>query len=391
MSSLEAAVSDLEDPRVWPTVPAADAGVARLHAIAAAGVDAGTTREEDARRDEAQHALEVLMRSGDGRSLASVLTDAPSLAVARYLWRLLETNETERAASTAALSTTLFAIPVVVVAGLAEEGARATLPGVLRQRETLAQLLREHRALGGCETFVLSGSLAGADAIDLPRLPSLLAACRLGDEPDAAPLPPLDLPAADLDLQGAGERVFLRYVVGAAVTAPGFDPLRAGDVGTWGMPFSQMLGSGLAMPGASVLALPRPPQRLVAALRTGRAAQREVGAQIFASNAIRKLRASVGEPTAIISAHRAADAAGGGELRVSLSSPFEPRDAEGFRCPVYPYETVQTVAAMLVSLLVDCRVGDIRVEPGVHADVDATTGLRLLFKDAGRSDSAALH
>ncbi|MGA8033898.1 MAG: hypothetical protein WCB48_16045, partial [Casimicrobiaceae bacterium] len=117
MSSLEAAVSDVEDPRVWPTVPAADAGVARLHAIAATGVDAGTTREEDARRDEAQHALEVLMRSGDGRSLASVLTDAPSLPVARYHWRLLETNEPERAASTAALSTTLFAIPVAVVAG----------------------------------------------------------------------------------------------------------------------------------------------------------------------------------------------------------------------------------------------------------------------------------
>ncbi|MGC1817325.1 MAG: hypothetical protein WA900_06680, partial [Casimicrobiaceae bacterium] len=122
-----------------------------------------------------------------------------------------------------------------------------------------------------------------------------------------------------------------------------------------------------------------------AALRIGRTAQREIGAQVFASNAIRKLRASVGEPTAVISAHRAADAPGGGELRVSLSSPFEPRDAEGFRCPLHPYEAVRDVAGMLVSLLDDCRVSDIRVQPGVHPDVDATTGLRLLFKetDAG--------
>src|SRR5512135_391298 len=391
MSSLDAAVLGIEDPRVWPTVPSADAGVARLHAFAAAGLDAGTSRDEDARRDQTLQGLLHLMRAGDGSCLAGVLADAPSLPVARYLWRLLETLETQTAASTGALSTLLFAIPAVVVAGLAEEGARATLPGLLRQREALAQLLREHRALGGCETFALSGSLAGADAIDLPRLPALVAAVSLGDGPCAAPLAPLDLPVADCDLQGAGERVFLRFVVGAALTAPGVDPLRANDVGTWGMPFSKMLGVGLAVSGIPVLALPRPPQCLVAALRTGRAAQREVGAQIFASNAIRKLRANVGEPTAIISAHRAADAIGGGELRVSLSSPFEPRDAEGFRCPVYPYETVQTVAAMLVSLLVDCRVTDIRIEPGVHADVDASTGLRLLFKDAGSSDSAALH
>jgi hypothetical protein len=219
----------------------------------------------------------------------------------------------------------------------------------------------------------------------------LLAGSRIGEATDVMPLPPLDLSAADLDLQGAGERVFLRFVVGAAVSAPRFDPLGASDLGQWGMPFSRMLGAGLGMPGVSALVLPRPPQRLVAALRTGRAAQREVGAQIFASNAIRRLRASVGEPTAIISAHRAADAPGGGELRVSLSSPFEPRDAEGFRCPVYPYEAVRDVAAMLVSLLADCRVSDIRIQPGVHADVEGTTGLRLLFKDAGGGDSAALH
>ena len=263
--------------------------------------------------------------------------------------------------------------------------------GLLDQRDALATLLREHRALGGCETFALAGSLVAADAIDLPRLPALLAGSRIGDGSDAMPLPPLELPATDLELQGAGERVFLRFVVGVAVTAAAADPLRDAEVGPWGVPFSRLLGSGLAVHGVSVLALPRPPQRLVAALRTGRAAQREVGAQIFASNAIRKLRASVGEPTAIISAHRAPDAPVGGELRVSLSSPFEPRDAEGFRCPIYPYEAVRDVAAMLVSLLTDCRVSDIRVKPGVHADVESTTGLRLLFKEAEGGDAAPLH
>ena len=391
MPSLDAALAGLQDPRAWAAGAAADDAVARLHAIAKAGLDAATSRDEEASREAARRALGALLHAGDGRGLALALAAAPSLPVARYLWRLLETIEGDAARSAAGLSTMLFAIPVVVVAGLAQEGEGARLPGVLGQRDALAALLLEHRALGGCETFALSGSLAAVDAIDLPRLPALVAGSRLGEGPEATALPPLDLPAADLDLQGAGERVFLRFVVGVAVTAAGVDPLHDAEVGQWGMPFARMLGSGLGVQGVSVLALPRPPQRLVAALRTGRAAQREVGAQIFASNAIRKLRASVGEPTAIISAHRAPDAPGGGELRVSLSSPFEPRDAEGFRCPIYPYEAVRDVAAMLVSLLADCRVSDIRVQPGVHADVGGATGLRLLFKEAAGSDAAPLH
>ena len=67
--------------------------------------------------------------------------------------------------------------------------------------------------------------------------------------------------------------------------------------------------------------------RRCAALQQGRAAQRDIGAQLFASNAIRRLRASVGEPSAVISAHRCVGAPGGGELRLSLSSPFDPRRA----------------------------------------------------------------
>jgi hypothetical protein len=103
-------------------------------------------------------------------------------------------------------------------------------------------------------------------------------------------------------------------------------------------------------------------------------------AQIFASNAIRHLRARVGEPTAVLSAHRAADAPGGGELRLSLSSPLEPRDAEGLRCPLFALDRVDDVATMLVDLLRDCRVTDLRVLRGVYPDRVAGSGLPLLFK-----------
>jgi hypothetical protein len=174
------------------------------------------------------------------------------------------------------------------------------------------------------------------------------------------------------------------------LTAPGSDPLEGTAIAAWGIAFAQALAQQLHVEGLSLLALPRPLQRLVPAVQSGRSVQREVSAQVFASNAIRKLRAAVGEPTAIISAHRAADAPMGGELRLSLSSVFAPQEAEGFRCPLYAYESVHDVVAMLTGLLRDCRVGDVRLRAGIHADIDPLTGGPLLFKEAEAPASTRL-
>jgi hypothetical protein len=43
-------------------------------------------------------------------------------------------------------------------------------------------------------------------------------------------------------------------------------------------------------------------------------------------------------------------------------------------------DRVSDVATVLVDLLADCRVGDVRIVPGVHADRDPATGRTLLFK-----------
>jgi len=200
------------------------------------------------------------------------------------------------------------------------------------------------------------------------------------------------LEPAPIVLSVGPETVHLRFLLGSALAAPGADVLRDASVGKWGLPFAQALGRELAAPGVSVLALPRAPQSLLHAVHAGRAAQREVGAHIFAANAIRKLRASVGEPTAVISAHRTNAAVNGGELRLSLSSPFDPREAEGFRCPIYPLENVAEVVAMLTDFLGECRVSDVRVLPGIHGDRDPATGVPLLFKGDGLQASVpAVH
>ena len=280
----------------------------------------------------------------------------------------------------------LFALPVVVVAGI--EGAprdTVVLPGVVDAIHSLEALLREHRALAGHQTFALDNALAAADELEPARLPALLHRRTLADAPGTRAMVP-----APMTVTGGTEGVFLRFLVGTVLAAPGADPLRDNAAGAWGIPFARLLGESLAVPGVSLLALPRVPQPLTIALWQGRLAQREVGAQLFASNAIRKLRAATGEPSAVISVHRVDTPTGGGEVRLSLSSPFDPREAEGFRYPLLPLDRVEDVVQMLMTLMADCRIADVRVLSGVHADRDRATGLTLLFK-AADLPPAAVH
>jgi hypothetical protein len=380
----------LPDPRVFPDPSSAPDRDARLYRLATESLTADARQGADAADVEIRELLSARLVS-DGAALAALFAGTPSVAVTRLLWRQLEAVWRSGTESQAGhLAITVFALPIVVVSGAQGASADVVHPGILRGPETLAAILREHGALGGNETFALGNALVGAEAIDFARLPEIFAWQRLA-EPKFGAYAPRVLVPSPLVFPAGGERVHLRFVVGSALARPERDVLSATDVGTWGVPFVKELSRQLAAAESSVLALARVPQRPLQAVRTGRAAQREIGVQIFASNAIRKVRASVGEPTAAISAHRAPDAPGGGELRLSLSSPFAPRDAEGFRCPLYPLDRVSDVASMLVDLMADCRVADVRVVAGIHADRDPATGLPLLFKPDALPDSAPVH
>jgi hypothetical protein len=368
---------EFSDPRTFPDPASAPTAATRVHALAAASLGASAQGEADARDLEIDAELARLIGAGDGDALAAVLASTPSVAVHRHVGRALARRLAQPVDAEAGVGVALFALPVVLVTGRPPGATVCRLPGVLHDTGELAAHLRAHGALGGSQVFALANALVAVTGIDARALPGLVAASRLGSS-DAS-FAPIALPTAPVDVP-EGEAAHLRFVVGSALAAPGFDLGRHADKTAWMRPFALSLGRQLAVPGVSVLALPRPPQSLPAALASGKAAQRDVSAQLFASNAVRQLRASVGEPAAVISAHRAADASGGGELRLSLSSPFEPRDAQGFRCPVYPWERVVDVATMLVELLHDCRVNDIRAVAGVHADRDPLTGGPLLFK-----------
>ncbi len=309
----------------------------------------------------------------EGGELGALLAGAPSVDVHRHLSRLLARAIRPREA--VGLAVTLFAIPVVVVTACRQgEASSPFLDGVLPDAALLSALLRQHGALSGNRTLSLSSALVGAASLDVPALGALLAAARLPD--DGSPVP-LALPPLPIEV-GIDEAAHLRFLVGTALAGPAADLLRETGTGPWATPLAGALSKQLATRGVTVLALPRAIQSLATAIRSGRIAQREISAQLFASNALRRLRAGFGEPTVVISAHRLSG--GRGEIRVSLSTPFEPREAEGFRCPLYPFDRVAEVAVMLVDLMRDCRVGDIRVVQGVHTARDPDTGLPVLFK-----------
>lgn len=379
---------DIADPRVRV------ASVAPVHApllkLAQARLAAATEGDGDEiDRALAQGVAEHLQR-GEASRLAEAIAAAPSVEVARQLWRGLIDGWAlaSRAAPGEGVAAQLFALPVVVVAaceGVAALSASTpSIAGVVPDAARLAAILREHRALGGSQTFALANTLVAADAIEVSQWSKLLSWQNLAG---GTGFLERDLLPTAIAVPPGQQTVHLRFLIGSALVAgESAVAAAAGPIG-WAMPLARELARELATPGLAVLALPRQPQPPPAALQQGLAAQREVGTQLFASNAIRKLRAATGEPAAVISAHRAAGAAGGGELRLSLSSPFDPGAAEGFRCPLFATDRASDVAAMLVETLRDCRIADVRVLPGVHPDRDPEAGTALLFK-AGVLDAA---
>jgi len=371
--------SRVADPRVFASI-ATSAEPARSCYVLAEACLAADTEQQRAPIGRKLQAAFTAALGGDGAELADILHGAPSVAVARQLWRALDAAWRDAAAGAGnELAVTVFALPVVIVTG-DEGGKEGTLPAVLETAK-IAAILSEHNALAGNRMFGLSSALVRADAIDIAKLPQILGWHRLPDALD--PRASLEQPAlepAPLSFRAGQEAIHLRFIVGTAIAKRGADLLADSTVGKWGIPLTKELAAQLGGGSVSVLPLPRAPQRVLPAVLQGRLAQREVSAQVFAANAIRRLRREVGEPKAVISAHCVPSALGGGELRLSLSSPFDERGAEGFRCPIFPLDRVEDVITMLVGLVRDCRVTDIRVVAGAHADRVDGTGSPLFFK-----------
>ena len=369
----------LPDPRAFPLYEGNPANPLIELALASLAAELGVIQEKHD-TELREHIAALLINQSTGE-ITDALTRAPSLAVQRHITRTLASAHVEagRARGDAALPTTVFAIPLVIVAA---NPTPVNIPGALPTIDAFVTLMKAHSALRGNQTFALSNALAASSALALDQLPASLDWWAL--EADS----PVRVARAAMAVPENQESVFLRFILGTALAGPGVDLLTENDTGKWGMPFTQMFAQQLGGGTLSLLALPRPPRSPLAALFQGRAAQREVSMQLFATNAIRKFRSSVGEPEAVISAHRTVS---GGEVRLSLSNPFDEKGAEGFRAELHATDRAQDVAVAMQDLLRECNVGSVTVLADVFPDMDNETKLPMLFRaDAlqGAADKA---
>ena len=82
---------------------------------------------------------------------------------------------------------------------------------------------------------------------------------------------------------------------------------------------------------------------------------------------------------------------GSGEVRLSLSNPFDEKGAEGFRAELTATDRAQDVAVLMQDLLRECNVQSVTTLAEVFPDIDAATRLPMLFRaDAleGAADKA---
>ncbi len=378
-------VFSMPDPRAFAAFDSLNASetAAAHHALLRRAIDALATEQSVVQQkldEEIIAEMAALLQSNSTDAIESAIAQSPSLAVQRHLTRRLADAHVAagRARGDQDLPLTVFAIPIVIVAGAA---APSQLLGALPDVNALVAIMKANGALRGNQSFVLSNSLTSAATFALPELHKTLAWWQ------ATPGVPVAVPPSRMNVPAAQETAFLRFLVGTAITGPSVNLFTERDTGTWGVPFTQALSKQLTTPTATVLALPRPPVAPLAAMLVGQTSQREIAMQLFTANAVRKFRERVGEPKAVISAHRTGD---GGEVRLSLSNPFDEKGAEGFRAILFANERAQDVAQSMRDLLAECRVEDVQMLAQIYPDAEPNTGMTLFFKPESIADAPAL-
>ncbi len=305
---------------------------------------------------ELRRALQSALAERRDAELDEALRAAPTREAYLRLWNAVCDAVHRPDPDPAAISTRVFALPLVIVAGSSRP---ALLAGVLPDIAALAALFGQHGVLGKTKNFGFSNALCALETLEQVAAGEVYA----WTQPAAAA--PRELAPAPLAITGPGEQVYLRFLVGAGIVNAAESSFveTASNIGAWGMPLTRALALQLAQPGVDALPLPRPPLDLLRAAHAGRCAQLEAAFNLFVSNALRRFRMSVGDPVAVISAHD------DGDLRVGFSSPFDDALVEGFRWPLHALDDIGHITTAIAELLAECHVADanylVRVLPAL--------------------------
>jgi hypothetical protein len=338
----------LPDPRAYAPVSSNP-----LVTVAENAAKAGSALQQGDADKMLQSRLRQALEAGDDCQIESALMGAASREIRDTLARAIESALD--ASDEAGLVMRLFAIPLLIVTG---GRGLAVVPGSVPDIGALHRLFEKHGAIGPSKNFALGNALTTAETLAAVK-PSLLYRLARGGGQQGFRAP--DFPPQDIEIDSAEERVHLRFLVGAAVAppnAPGFTET-AGNIGAWGLPFSQALAAQLGQEGLSLLAIPRPPMNLRRAIESGRFALRELEFQLFLSSAVRRFRARVGEPDASVASYS------DGTVRINLRSPFDASLNCEFRWPLFPEDNLSAVGNSIFGLLADCRLETVQVAEAV--------------------------
>jgi len=356
-------MTTLPDPRRYAVRGAPDRLLELVRASLATGDPIARAVHDDAVVGE----LRAGWQRGDDRALEIAL--AAATGPAEYAHLLARARDaTEPALSPGEVAPRLFALPLVIVAG----GASGTcLSGALPDVAGVESLLAEHAALGDVQRFSIGNALCAATDLE-SMVPGALARAQSGPQAPAA-LAALagGFQPAPIELEDGEESIHLRFLVGAAwLSSEARRWVRPGDpVGRWATPLTHLLAKQLAQPEATVLPLARAPLPLAHAPAVGRAAAADAQFQLFVAAALRRARATTGEPTAILAAHRSELANGpAGEVRVTLSSPFDAGPCEAWTRTLEPGDDLPALCAAIDGFLQECRVSDRVLVPQVMPD-----------------------
>jgi len=333
----------LPDPRRYGGEPA------NLHTLASQLLNERNLGRLVAAESALDQALHSLLEAGDDAAIEMALQTAPNMAVVRLLNERLRVA-VERPAAGNTRHAVLFAIPLVLVAGVR---GKHVIEGQLPDVAAVQDLLTEQGLFRAGAEISLSGKLLDRDQL-LAIKPSQLARWRDVLQYASGGLPHDFTPAP---VQVDGDGVYLRYLVGVAMQPADEAPvvqLNAAS-GAWAMALTKLLSNQLKHDAMTLFPLPRAPQTWLAALDDGRVAQQEIRFQVFASNTLRKLREAGETPVAVLSSHDS------GELRVTLGAEKNGEEWAGFIWPLGPLDRVDAVQHMMVELLRECHHDDIRV------------------------------
>ncbi len=343
----------LPDPRRF------DAGEKSQLSAAADEAAAASPAQQSSLLRALSKRVSTMLEQEDEQNIRDALRKPSSSQACRWLLQALDAALSPNA-NAGGVHVRVFAIPVLFVVG---GTSSVRIAGTLSDSGEIHTLFESAGALGYCRNFGLSDALASLESIHALPWAALYAASHSDTWEGLARL---ELPPADIDVVVEKETVHLRFIAGAALSpsdAPEFVEA-ASDIGRWGISMTKLLGRQLATQGASLLAIPRSPGSVLRAAQEGWFAAREMGFQLFLSNALRSARMSVGEPDVSISA------CSDETIRIRLTSPFDDLFDQTHVWPLSLSDDFEEIAGSIFTLLDEAKAERVEVVPTIEEVTD---------------------